>query len=212
MRWLVLLLSLGAILAPQASSAATVSIRPAADVGLPFWCDWGYDWEERCYRDDGQRLPVGGVDDKVWRAAIRFPLGQIPPRATITSARLRLVHDGTCVAPQRLTVRCTGASYYLDTHRILSHNWYSEREPVFDYRVVSSAVLADSAATRAVYFDLTALVRLWHQGLAPNYGLLAKLADGQEDFEVSGPAFPSSAFPATAQRPQLVVGYTPATS
>jgi TGF-beta propeptide len=211
MRWLVLLLSVGALLASQAASAATFSIRPAADVGFPFWCDWGYDWDERCYRDDGQRLPVGGVDDKVWRAAIRFPLGQIPPRATITSARLRLVHDGTCVAPRRLTVRCAGASYYLDVHRILSHNWFSEREPVFDYRVVSSARVADSAAAGAIGFDLTALVRLWHRGQTPNYGLLVKLADWQEDFEVSGPAFPSSAFPDSAQRPQLVVGYTPAT-
>lgn len=211
MRWLVLLLSLGVLLAPQAASAATVSIRPAADVGFPFWCDWGYDWDERCYREDGQRLPVGGVDDKVWRAAIRFPLAQIPSRATIRYARLRLAHDGTCVAPQRLTVRCTGASYDLDAHRILSHNWYGEREPMFDYRVAGSVVLANSAASGAVVLDLTGLVRLWHRGLAPNYGLLVKLADRQEDFGVSGPAFPSSAFPDPAQRPQLVVGYTPAT-
>jgi hypothetical protein len=210
MRWLVLLLSLGALLGPQAASAATVSIRPAADVGLPFWCDWGYDWDERCYREDGQRLPVGGVDDMVWRAAIRFPLAQIPQRATITSARLKFAHDGTCVAPRRMTVRCTGASYDLDAHRLLSHNWFSEREPMFDYRVVSSAVVANSAAAGPVVLDLTALVRLWHRGQAPNYGLLVKLA-GQEDFDVSGPAFPSSAFPDPAQRPQLVVGYAPAT-
>lgn len=210
MRSLVLLLSLGAILVPQAAWAATVSIRPAADVGLPFWCDWGYDWDERCYRDDGQRLPVGGVNDKVWRSAIRFPLGQIPSGATITSARLRLVHDGTCVAPWRLTVRCSGLSYYFAAHRILRANWFSEREVEFERSIAASAVLPDSRVGKVVLLDVTSLVRLWRRGLAPNNGLLVKLEDGQEDYDVSGPAFPSSSFPDSAQRPQLVVGYTPA--
>jgi hypothetical protein len=40
---------------------------------LPFWCDWGYDWAERCYRLDGAWLGVGGGEpDKVWRSALRF--------------------------------------------------------------------------------------------------------------------------------------------
>ena len=25
---------------------------PLEDVGLPFWCDWGNDWDERCYTDN----------------------------------------------------------------------------------------------------------------------------------------------------------------
>src|ERR671914_48866 len=120
MRFLVVLVALGALFLPPSAGAATVAVRPSADVGLPFWCDWGYDWEERCYVDDGQRLPVGGVDDKVWRAALRFPLGRIPATATITSARVRLVHDGRCVAPRLRTVPCEGGSFWLDAHRIVS--------------------------------------------------------------------------------------------
>jgi hypothetical protein len=208
-RFLVLLLSLGALLLPPAGGAATVAVQPAADVGLPFWCDWGYDWDERCYADDGVRLPVGGVDDKVWRAALRFPLGQVPAGATITSARLRLVHDGTCVAPRLRTVACEGGSYRLDAHRILSADWFDERELEFDERVAGSVTLFDSAVPTTLSVDVTALVRLWHRRGAPNYGLLLKLTEWQEGYDVSGPAFPSSAFPDTAVRPRLVVAYTP---
>jgi hypothetical protein len=36
--------------------------------------------DERCYTDDFGRLPVGAVDDKVWRSALTFALGQVPRR------------------------------------------------------------------------------------------------------------------------------------
>ena len=209
MRFLVVLLALGALLLPPSVGAATVTLRPAADVGLPFWCDWGYDWEERCYVDDGPRLPVGGVDDKVWRAALRFPLGQIPADATITSARLRLVHDGSCVAPRRRTVPCEGGSFWLDAQRIVSTDWFDEREPELDERVAGRAILFDSAAHTSLSIDLTALVRLWRQGAVANNGLLLRLTEWQEGYDMSGPAFPSSSFANAAVRPRLVVTYTP---
>jgi hypothetical protein len=72
MRFLACLFLLIACLLPAPAAGGLLSRTPAEDVGVPFWCDWGYDWDERCYRDDTARLPVGGVDDKVWRAAIRF--------------------------------------------------------------------------------------------------------------------------------------------
>jgi hypothetical protein len=28
---------------------------PLEDVGMPFWCDWGYDRDERCYTDTKER-------------------------------------------------------------------------------------------------------------------------------------------------------------
>lgn len=208
MRFPVLLLSLGALLVPQVAGAGTIAVQPAADMGLPFWCDWGYDWEERCYADDGPRIPVGGVDDKVWRVGLRFPLRQVPAAATITSARLRLLHDGTCVAPRLATVTCEGGSFWLDAHRIVGADWFDEREVELDERLAGSAVLFDSAATSALSFDVTGLVRLWHERLAPNNGLLLKLTEWQEGYEVGGPAFPSASFPDPAVRPRLVVTYT----
>lgn len=209
MRFLVVLLALGALLLSPSAGAATVSVRPSADVGLPFWCDWGYDWDERCYVDDGPRLPVGGVDDKVWRAALRFPLGQIPADATITSARVRLVHDGRCVAPRLRTVPCDGGSFWLDAHRIVSPDWFDERELELDERVAGRAILFDSATHASLRIDVTALVRLWRQGAVANNGLLLRLTEWQEGYDVSGPAFPSSSFANAAVRPRLVVTYAP---
>jgi hypothetical protein len=44
-----------------------LQIAPSADGSFPFWCDWGYDWDERCYSDFSHRLSIGGDVDKVWR-------------------------------------------------------------------------------------------------------------------------------------------------
>src|SRR5262245_51297424 len=61
-------LTLLAAFSLPASAVGGVLVRaPVEDVGMPFWCDRGYDWDERCYIDNTARLPVGGVDDKVWR-------------------------------------------------------------------------------------------------------------------------------------------------
>jgi TGF-beta propeptide len=210
MRLLALILVVAAALSayPAAAGAETAAIRPSADVGMPFWCDWGYDWDERCYRDDGPRLPVGGVDDKAWRAAVRFPLGKVPAQAAIVSARLRLHHDGTCVAPRLESVPCDGGSYVLDVHRILSADWFDEREPDIDGRVEATAVLADSRTTRWLSWDVTELVQEWHEEAAPNNGLLVQLSEEQEDYDVSGPDFASSSFAEASFRPRLVVSYT----
>ena len=209
MRLLVSLVAVAALLFAPAGRAATAVIVPSADVGLPFWCDWGYDWDERCYRDDGRRLPVGGVDDKVWRSAMRFHLAQVPAGASVTSAALRVYHDGTCVASRRAAVACGGA-YFLDAHRILSADWFDERELELDERVVASAELDNGTEAQWLSFDLTALVRAWHARLLPNDGALIKLTDWQEAFDVSGPYLPSSSFALSALRPRLIVTYTPA--
>lgn len=193
---------------PQPALTATMALRASADVGLPFWCDWGYDWDERCYRDDGPRLPVGGADDKVWRSALRFPVDRIPAGATLESARLRLFHDGTCVAPRVTTVRCGGRGFVVDVHRLMSADWFKEREPVFDESDEASAQLADSTARRWLSWDVTALVQDWHRGAVANDGLLLKLSGLQEDYDVSGPAFASSSFADVTKRPRLVVTYS----
>src|SRR5438270_1105148 len=85
----------------QAVDVHVATLSPVQDMSLPFWCDWGYDWPERCYRDDSDRLVVGGVDDKVWRSGLRFSLAALPPSATVVTAELWLWYDRTCVAPRR---------------------------------------------------------------------------------------------------------------
>ena len=206
MRVVVLVLLAMALLTPAATVAVTVR-TPVDDVGIPFWCDWGYDWDERCYRDSGPRLPIGGVDDKLWRSAIRFSVAGIPSGATIGYARFELYFDGTCVAPRLLAAPCPSYGYVLAAHRIASADWYREREVDFDTAVEDETVVDGGAAPQWVVWDLTALVRAWVAGEAENDGVLVSLADWQEDFDTSGPYPASMSFANTTKRPRLVIGY-----
>jgi hypothetical protein len=52
---------------------------------------------------------------------------------------------------------------------------------------------------------LTGLASDWATGVAPNRGVLLKLAEEEEDFGVSGPYFPSASFGTATFRPRLVV-------
>jgi TGF-beta propeptide len=192
---------------PALASAGTVSIAATQDVGFPFWCDWSYDWESRCYRDDGPRLPIGGVDDKVWRAGLRFSLTAVPAAATITTAELRLYHDGTCVASVAGWAPCVPPGAVVDAHRILTRSWFREREPDFDERVLDTAVVFSAPDPQWLTWNMTSVARSWHRRLVPNHGLLLKLQDGDEDYGVPGPSVPSSSHPNTALRPRLVVTY-----
>jgi hypothetical protein len=210
MRFVPLLLLLAvALLAAHASRASgleVVSLTATQDVSMPFWCDWGYDWDERCYRDDFDRLEVGGVDDKVWRSGLRFPLASIPSSATVVGAELWLRYDRTCVAPRRRTMLCTGAAFDLEARPIYTARWESEREVEFG-PAISWASLEPGAPPQWVVFDVTDLVGDWHSGGLANDGLLLKLIDDEEAFDGGGPAFPSSSHPDTAVRPRLDVWY-----
>ena len=205
---LLLLLVLAPGLAgPAAGEAATVSIPPSTDLGLPFWCDWSYDWEERCYLDDGPRLPIGGDVDKVWRAALRFSLSHVPASAEIVSARLHVHHDGTCIARRLRSVPCGELGYVVDAHRILSSSWSREREVEIDGRSEYAEVVLAGWTPQWLVWDVTGLARAWHRRLVPNNGLLLKLQDGDEDFHYGGPYLVSSSHPTSSLRPRLVVSY-----
>jgi len=208
-RTLILALTLAAALshAEIAPAAKTVGLAPSRDVGLPFWCDWSYDWESRCYRDDGPRLPIGGANDKVWRTGLRFSLAAVPAAATITTAQLRVYHDGTCVAPVAGGAPCVPPGAVVDVHRILSRSWLREREPDFDERVLDTAVVYSAPDPQWLTWNVTSLARSWHRRVVANNGLLLKLQDGDEDFGVPGPYAPSSSYPDAALRPRLVVTY-----
>jgi hypothetical protein len=185
----------------QATDLRLVTLTPTEDVSLPFWCDWGYDWEERCYHDDGARLAVGGEPGKIWRTALRFSASSIPARATIHVAELALWYDGTCVAPRKTSRPCDERAFSFDVHPIYTADWSSEREvelgPAF-----ASAELPPFARPQWVAFDVTDLVTE-----AFGAGILAKLADGLEDYTLAGPLFPSSEHPSVELRPRLSIWY-----
>jgi hypothetical protein len=192
----------------HAADVPVATTTPVEDLSLPFWCDWGYDWNERCFRDDSERLGVGGVEDKVWRAALRFSLADVPPGAAIVSAELSVWYDGTCVAPRRRTRACDGRGYDLEARAIYTPRWLAEREVEFG-PITAVASLAPVALRGWLTLDVTDLVSEWYSGGQANDGVLLKLADGEEDFDVSGPAFPSSSYADASVRPRLTVWYAP---
>jgi hypothetical protein len=199
-----------AVCASSASAGGTAVLRlgPTQDVSLPFWCEWGYDWDERCYRDDGDRLPVGGASDKLWRAALRFSTSSMPRSSTVVRAVLSVHHDARCLGPRKTLRACDARAYALDAHPILSPDWTREREVDFG-PAVSSAEIESADRAQRVSFDVTGLVAAWVDGSRRNSGVLLKLSEDHEDFDVSGPSLPSSTFAQAALRPQLELVYLP---
>ena len=197
-----------AICSPSASADGTdvVRLAPAQDVSLPFWCDWGYDWDERCYRDDGDRLPIGGEAEKLWRAALRFSVSSLPQGAAVVRAMLHLHHDGRCLGPRKTVQACAARDYELEAHPILSTDWFHERE--LDYgNAIAGAELGPADQPERVSFDVTDLVAEWIDGSRRNSGVLLKLSEDHEDFGVGGPSPPSSTFTQQSVRPQLEITY-----
>jgi hypothetical protein len=203
-----LCLSLALASPAVAADARTVALAPAADVSFPFSCSWGYDWEERCWRDDSSRIPIGGDTDKVWRGALRFSFDSIPAGSSIVSARLDVFYDRVCIASYDGSIPCDGRPFTLEAHAILSPDWFDEREPEFDPFVLARYALPFGSGSRWMSWDLTQTAEDWAYGIAENHGLLLKVADGEEWSE-TGPKPPSSGFANAALRPRLVVTYFP---
>jgi hypothetical protein len=150
--------------------------------------------------------PPGGVDDKVWRGAVRFSLDTLPGGARVTSAGVELYFDGACVAPRRKVGPCAKVEYAVDAHAVLSPSLTKEREVDFDPVATASTTVSTTDA-RWSSLDLTGLVSDWATGVVPNRSVLLKLAEEEEDFSVSGPYFPSASFGTAALRPRLVASY-----
>ncbi len=184
-------------------------LAPSEEVGLSFSCNGGYDWDERCYRDEGARLPVGGVDDKVWRSALRFSLASLPPDATIASAELRAYHDGVCVAPRRTSTACS-ARPSTGAHRIFASDCGRRRDPEVDESPIVEPYLEDARSPQWPSWDVTGLVGGWHTGLVANGGVLLELSADEEEHDAGGPYIASASHPDAALRPRLVVTHTAA--
>jgi hypothetical protein len=210
--FLLVLASLALALPGSASGSGDtgpvlLTLRPVEDISFPFWCDWSYDWEERCWWDDGDRLAVGGDSDKVWRAGLRFSLEAVPTGATILDASLTVRHDAVCFGPRKTTRPCRARGYAIDLHPIFTENWFSERE-VDVGELISRATLPLATRPDWLSWDLTGLVETWVAG-EPNHGVLLKLTDAQEDYDVGGPAFPSASFAQASVRPALDITFLP---
>jgi hypothetical protein len=194
--------------APLPPDALVARLGPVEDVSLPFGCDWSYDWDARCVRDDSARLPVGGDDGREWRAALRFSLASLPPGSGIQRGRLTLFHDGTCIGGWGRDAPCPRRAYTLEAHAILDPDWRHEREVAFDPVPVARAVLPDASRPAQLTFDVGDLVLAWMDDEIPVAGVLVSLAPG-EPWAAGGPKLVSSTFPVAALRPSLEVAYVP---
>ena len=116
------------------------------------------------------------------------------------SASLFLSFDGVCLAPRKTERLCPPRSYTIDIHPIFNQDWFHERE-VDIGPLVSQGSVWPAGAPQRLSWDVTDQVIEWVEYGTPNNGLLLKLADGQEDFFVSGPRVPSSEFADPAHRP-----------
>jgi hypothetical protein len=188
--------------------ARFISLAPVEDASLPFGCDWSYDWDARCVRDDSARLPVGGDAEREWRVALRFSLDALPQGAGIHQGRLTLFHDGTCIGRRGKDAPCPHRAYALEAHAILDPDWTHEREVAFDPTPVARAVLPDASVPAAIEFDVGDLVLAWLDDEIPVAGILVRLAP-TEPWASGGPKLASSTFPALELRPRLDVAYVP---
>jgi hypothetical protein len=205
MRIVLALLAALALAGTARADLGVVTIPAAEDLSLPFWCDWGYEWQERCFRDDSDRLPIGGVDDKVWRAGLQFSLDALPAGAEVFNAELSLSFDGVCVAPRRTLRPCETRAFRVEAHPILTARWPVERLIQVGPLVDSASV--DAAHTGRLVWDLSGLVSGWASGDVENHGVLLQLADEQEAFGSSGPALPSSSYADPGLRPRLTLWF-----
>ena len=198
-----------AVPAAGSASAVTVRLAPVEDVSLPFQCDWGYDWEERCFRDDSARLPVGGDVDKVWRAALRFSTDWLRPWYFVRGATLRVYHDAVCLGAGGAGVPCPDRPLVLEAHVIRDADWGAEREVAFDPDPVARATLPSARTAGWLVFDVTELVAAVAADELPFHGLLLRVPHHEERFGRGGPKPPSSSFAAAEHRPRREVTYLP---
>lgn len=101
-------------------------------------------------------LPVGGVDDKVWRSALRLSLSSVPLGAEVASVELPAYHDGVCVAPRRTSVACPARPYTPSAHQIFATDGGRREEPEIDESPIVESYLEDAPSPQGLSWDVTA--------------------------------------------------------
>jgi RHS repeat-associated protein len=178
----------------------TITVQPAfQDASFNFNCD-------SCAGTTGERLSIGteGLLG-TWRSALQFSLDDIPAGASVSSAKLKLYFDGTCLAG---TGNCGGTAHQIDALRMTS-SWSSKSTPLelgFAPTPLASYTLPQSPSTQWMEWGLTGTVQAWVSGAQSNFGLLLKRAS--EPAAASGPKPPSRNYaPESTLGPKLEVTY-----
>ncbi len=131
-----------------------------------------------------------------YRSLIEFDLNEIPLNCRVKNATLEL-----CVSRNELEISSNISIYQvLSAWQEKRASWHSS--PRIKDTPVSNFILNEGFNDK-VYLDLTELIKSWHEGLIPNYGMIIK---GKEQFN-NLVAFHSTRFHDKKQWPALYINY-----
>jgi len=181
----------------------TITIQPPfQDASFDFACPG-------CAGVTSDRLSIGTVagadSNPIWRSALQFSLADIPDGASISSAKLKLYFDGTCLPAG---TPCGGTSHQIDALR-MANSWSPSAKSsslAFDTTPLTSFTLPNGASAQWMNWDITSTVQNWYSGAQSNFGLLLKRST--EPLASSGPKPPSRNYAAEPTLgPKLEVTY-----
>jgi hypothetical protein len=178
------------------ASEKTLTIQPSATTGK----DAGVDkFESTKNYGDHTALAAGAYGYTTNRSYLQFNLDSLPEGAVITSAALGLYYlYNEPGEPSEIGVY----QVYQDWTEI-GITWNSQ--PMFNIRPKCVLTLPTSPTNSFVHWDITELVRKWHDNLQYNFGVMLKSTD--ESVKEAWIGFYSSDWGDPIQRPKLVVTY-----
>jgi RHS repeat-associated protein len=181
----------------------TVTIQPAfQDASFNFNC-------LSCTGVGGDRLMIGttsaGVSPQTWRSALQFSLADIPAGTTVSSAKLKVYFDGTCLSAPGGP--CGGTSHQINAYRMTNSWSVGSKASTLNWGPsLTSFTLPANAPAQWMNWDITSTVQSWVEGPSTNFGLLLKRFT--EPSTISGPKPPSHDYAAEPTLgPKLEVTY-----
>jgi hypothetical protein len=142
-------------------------------------------------------------DGKIARSLIKCDISSLPPNQVITKAKFKVYLMSCC--------DYTGTSLTITAYRITStwseNNVTWNNQPGYGEAYGSKSIVCGENHFGWYEFDVTNLVRVWHGGTYPNYGIMLR---GPEvsGYNASWRGFSTREGPYT---PRLVIKYTPIT-
>ncbi|MGH2753913.1 MAG: DNRLRE domain-containing protein, partial [Actinomycetota bacterium] len=151
----------------------TITIQPASeDASYAANC-------ANCYPTTDDFVYIGADNSDVWRAALKFDLGDVPLGADVTDARLKLYFDQWCTLDDPDIDQpdlCSGTTHQLDAHK-MTGAWSTSTKTSglsFAPTATSSFTLPQGPEEQWMDWDLTGLVSDWLDGAQANHGVLVK--------------------------------------
>ena len=174
----------------------SITIQPEASEGKDAYVfDNQPTWN---YNSNYLYTGISGIGTK-WRSYLQFDLSALPSNAVITDAKLGLFYFSQSGANVlNVALYKVQAPWQEDTI-----NW--NNQPMCSNIAETIRMMPDSPANDFVYWQIKDLVKGWHDGSIPNYGML--LRDNDESTNNGYVEFWSSDYNIESQRPKLVVDY-----